>query len=199
VLVSALLQGEHLISQPTRVVDDSDAYAVYASILPIGFSSGHKGVSRVALLQETRPKFTCPREETIGPEWREAWQNYKKENASVRTLLPTFDLGVPYSLVSLAEVKSLLRQAGHDGKEIRGGWSEAYAGFPNGKLLTVSAVGFDTLKTRAIVTLQYNCGLSIDPRSIEYDCHGGWQIALLRVNGRWVLPDGNVPGCVWIA
>lgn len=142
--------------------------------------------------------MTCPREETVEPEWRPLWESYKKENTSVRRLLPNFDLGLPYVLVSLTEVRNLLVQAGNDGKTIRGGWSEAYTSFPNGKLLALSAVGFDEFKTRAMVTVQYNCGLSRDPRSLEYDCHGGQHIVLLKEGGRWVRPKGKVPGCSWI-
>jgi hypothetical protein len=194
-----LLAGPPVHAQTGAPINDLDAYAVYASLLPISFGTDDTDRSRIALLQETRSKLTCPREEMFSAEWRTVWESYKRENTRVRSLLPNVDLGLPYVLVTLAQVRNLLMQAGNDGKTIRGGWSEAYTSFPNGRLLAVSAVGFDESKARAIVTVQYNCGLSRDPRSLEYDCHGGEQIALRKENGgRWMRAT-EVPTCGWIA
>jgi hypothetical protein len=185
-------------AQVANVIDDPEMYAVYTSVLPSGFGSADKTLGRFAFLQETRSKMTCQPEETIQPEWRPIWESYKRENTSTRSLLPCFNLGLPYVLVSLAEVKVLLAQAGNDGTALRGGWPEAYTRFPNGKLLAVSAVGFDELKTRAVVSVQYNCGLSRNPQSLEYDCHGGYNATLLKEDGHWVLAKANAPSCAWI-
>jgi hypothetical protein len=202
IVAFASIPARHAGAQVADVIDDPEAYAVYASVLvlPNKFGYGDQDLTRVALLQETRSRFTCPPEKTIEPEWRPLWDSYKKENSRTRTLLPNFNLGMPYALVSLAEVRLLLEQAGNDGKTLRGGWPQAYFRFPNGKLLAVSAVGFDELKTQAMVTVQYNCGLSRNPQSLEYDCHGGVHILLVKEEGRWVRSKGKFPiDCAWIA
>ena len=195
VLIALRLAASQVDAQAADVIADPEAYVVYASILPTTFSSGDRDLSRIALLQETRGHLTCPRG-TIEPEWRSAWASYKRENARVRTFLPKFDLGLPYVLVTLADVKALLVRAGNDGKRVRGGWSEAYTRFPNGKLLAFSAVGFNESKNRAVVTVQYNCGLSRVPLALEYDCDGGQHIPLAKQAGRWVR--AKIAACHWM-
>jgi len=190
----AAVRPSHVDAQSSNAIDDPEAYRVYSTVLPMPFSSGDKPVDRLAILQETRSTKVCPRAETLPQEWRPVLESYARENARVRALLPGFDVGLPYTLVSLADVKRSLLQAGNDGKTLRGGWPEAYAQFPNGKLLAVSAVGFDELKTRAMVVVQYNCGLSRDPQSLEHDCHGGGSVLLEKDQGRWVRAKG-LGGC----
>jgi hypothetical protein len=179
-------------------IDDPESYAVYSVVLPIPFSSPEKAVDRFAILQETRSVTACPSAERLPQEWRPVLESYTKENTRVRRILPGFDVGLPYALVGLAEVKSLLVQAGNDGKTLRGGWPEAYAQFPNGRLLAVSAVGFDQSRTRAMVVVQYNCGLSQNYQPFGHDCHGGRSILLQKQEGRWTLAKG-VDSCGWIA
>lgn len=123
------------------------------------------------------------------------FESYKRENAIQRTLLPGFDLGMPHVVVTFEEVKGLLQRAGNDGRTIRGGWSEAYASFPGGELFTVSAVGFNRDKTRAMVTVLYNCGASLDPPRINSDCGGFSTIPLEKVEGRWIHAAGSGAGC----
>jgi hypothetical protein len=182
----------------TDVIDDSEAYAVYSMALPIPFSSPEKAIDHFAILQETRSVTACPSAERLPQEWRPVLDSYTKENARVRTVLPGFNLGLPYFLVSLAETKRLLVQAGNDGKTLRGGWSEAYAQFPNGRLLAVSAVGFDESRSRAMVVVQYNCGLSQAYQPFGNDCHGGHTLLLEKKEGRWALAKG-LDSCLWIA
>ena len=133
----------------------------------------------------------------MDPEWRSVWLAYEQANSVVRFLRADADLGLPYTLVSLATVKQLLLKAGNDGTETRGGWTEAYTSFPNNKLLAVSSVGFDASKTRAIVALQYNCGLQKESTIRNYDCHGGEHVRLVKQQGRWE-PVLN-GACGWIA
>jgi hypothetical protein len=55
-------------AQSADVINDPEAYAVYAAVLPIRPSSGDKRLTNVALLQETRAVTHCPREDAIQPE-----------------------------------------------------------------------------------------------------------------------------------
>jgi hypothetical protein len=200
-LAMALLGWSTIASAQRRdVVDEPEAYSIYASVLPIKFGTGDTDLSRIALLGETRRKLACS-EETIQPEWRSVWEDYKKANSRVRALLPrSLTLAVPYQLIPLATVKSLLAKSGFDGKTQRGGWSQAYTTFPNGKLLALSAVGFNDAKTRAVVTVQYNCGMSFDVRSFDYDCHGGLHLALVKQDERWIRAAGRHGlSCVWVS
>ena len=167
-------QSRRILAQASEVIDDPEVYAVYASVLPARFSSGDTDLTRVAVLQETRSHMNCLPQ--FGQEWNPVVENYKQENARVRTLLPGFNLGLPYTLVAPAILSSPDAQT--------------YARYPNGKLLSLSAVGFDETKTRALVTVQYACG---------FNCGGGWHILKQKDGGRWVQPKDNVPTCTWIS
>ena len=165
--------SERIFSQTENVIDDREAYAVYASILPARFTSGDTNLTAVALSQQTRAEAQClPKAE----EWRVVVESYQRENARPRLLLPGFDLGVAYTLVSAAERPVPSR--------------DYYAQFPNGKLLSFSAVGFDQTRTRALVTVQYGCG---------FNCAGGWTVLREKNGDRWTEPNGNVETCTWIA
>ncbi len=179
-------------------MDDREAYAVYAAVLRSGFSLPRPPVLHLAVMRETRRHLACGREESITSEWRPVWEHYKTANSGVRTLLPHFDLELPYvviNLVSVDEVHRLLVQAGRDGKTARNGWPEAHRSFPNGRLVTFSAVGFDESKTRAWVTVQYNYGLSPNPDALEHDCHEGQHIVLVKEAGSWVQSQAM---CEWM-
>lgn len=178
------------------MVDDPDAYAVYAAVIQRPFSSGDKPLSSVAILEETRSQSNC--QSKVDPEWQPVWLAYDRANSVVRFLRSDADLGLPYTLISLATVKDLLLKAGNDGTRTRGGWTEAYTSFPNNKLLAVSSVGFDPSKTRAIAALQYNCGLHKESVIRDYDCHGGGHVPLVKTEGRWARAS-NVSACGWIA
>jgi hypothetical protein len=190
--------SNHIVANASDEIDDAEAYRVYSVVLPIPFSSPEKAVDHFEILRETRSRNACPLADRLPQEWRSVVESYTNENVRVRTLLPGFDVGLPYGLVSLAHVKDLLLRAGNDGKTLRGGWPEAYAEFPNGKLLAVSAVGFDETKTRAMVVVQYNCGLSRDYQPFQHDCHGGRSVLLERQQGGWMLAKGR-ESCGWIS
>ena len=75
-----------LTAQTANVVSEPEAYAVYRTLVPITFSSGDTNRTRIALLAETRSYGGCPFK--VDSSWQRAWENYKVENASVRTYLP---------------------------------------------------------------------------------------------------------------
>jgi hypothetical protein len=49
------------LAQAAEVIEDSEAYAVYASVLPIKFSSVDVEPTRITLFEETRSNLDCPR------------------------------------------------------------------------------------------------------------------------------------------
>jgi hypothetical protein len=66
-----------------------------------------------------------------------------------------------------------------------------------GRLVALSAVGFDATKTRAMVTVQYNCFPSMEPGVNTQLCHQGNQVMLEKQVDRWV--PSKVGACGWIA
>jgi hypothetical protein len=185
------MPGQHIRAQVRDVVDDPDAYAVYASIMPARFVFG-SDVTRVAVLKETRADMRClPR---FGPDWDVVVENYKTANAHVRTLQPGFSLGLPYHLISGAYLEQLHADSSeYIENELSGRRSERpppFARFPGGKVLFLSAVGFNTTKTRALVTVQSTCG---------FDCSQGWHILREKVGDRWVSPAAIREECSWIS
>jgi hypothetical protein len=186
----------------TEVIDDPEAYAVYAAVLPIRFGSGDTPLFSVTLLQETRAVADCPREEDIQPQWRLVVESYRKENSRVRILQPGFELGVPYDLITVEALRTLMRGAGYDFSKLpisNSVGSEVFRRFPGGRLFTVSAVGFDSEKTRAMVTLQRDCFPSLSISTQNQHCHTGRQLLLEKQDGRWVQAKGVGGGCGWVA
>jgi hypothetical protein len=75
--------------------------------------------------------------------------------------------------------------------------AEVFSGLKGGRLVALSAVGFDAAKTRAMVTVQYNCFPSMEPGVNNQLCHQGSQVMLEKQAGGWV--PSKVGGCGWIA
>ncbi len=174
-------------AQP-NTIDDPDAYAVYASVLAEPSFRDDAAASEIAIFEETRAHTDClPRaaEREVGPEWAAVVKSYREQNARPRRLLPGFNLGMRYWLISQSELERQL--AAHPGVG-RTGDGLVYAQFPRGKLFFLSAVGFDATRMRALVTVQHTCG---------FDCWGGSHILRVRNGERWVQPAGDVSTCTW--
>ncbi len=119
--------------------------------------------------------------------------NHKKENAGIRALRPDAELGRPYSLVSIADLRSLMRSAGYDlskfsGQQSPGG--QVFRGFPGGRFIAFSAVGFDEQKTRAMVTVQYDCFPAAENQPPYRVCHEFRQVMLEKHEGKWIAARG---------
>lgn len=188
-------------AQSDDVIADPESYAVFAAALAIGKAENGRPADRVALLQETRAVTTCPDEKDVPPEWRPVLANHKKENAGIRALRPDADLGRPYSLVSIADLRSLMRKAGYDLSKSSGEMSpgaQVFSGFPGGRLVAFSAVGFDQQKTRAMVTVQYNCFPTAENQPPYRYCHEFRQLMLEKHEGKWVR-SRSVVTCFGIA
>jgi hypothetical protein len=64
--------------------------------------------------------------------------------------------------------------------------SEVFRSFPGGRLLAFSAVGFDERKTRAMVTVQYDCFPGPENESPSQYCHQYDQVLLEKHDGKWI-------------
>jgi hypothetical protein len=187
-------------AQTDEIINDSDAHAVYASVVQMGAG---KPLTVVALLQETRAGMDCLREEgdkKLQPEWRSVVESFWRENARVRIIREGFDLGVPYSIVTVTQLRKLMRDAGYSKQSpiTNAPGADVFARFPGGRLVALSAVGFNAEKTRAIVAMQFDCFPSWTGKE-HAACHEGRHIAVEKKDGRWnVVPSVRI-GCVWTA
>lgn len=204
VCMLGIMPGRHqasVVTQDVEVVEDTEAYAVYRAILRTKFSSGETELTHITLLQETRAgSMDCLRDENIQPEWRSVVENYRSVNARVRRIQAGRDLGVPYTLLTWAELTRMMRDAGYDLSKFSGRQSpgaEVFSRLKGGRLMALSAVGFDATKTRAMVTVQYNCFPSMEPGVNTQLCHQGNRVMLEKQGDRWVPSKGG--GCSWIA
>jgi hypothetical protein len=173
-------------AQSDDVIVDVESYAVFAAALA---TSGLEAVDRVAVLQETRAITTCPAEEAVPPEWQPVVTSHKKENAVVRTLRSGADLGRPYSIVSIGDLRSRMRAAGYDLSTFSGQQSpgaKIFRSLPGGRLVAFSAVGFDERKTRAMVTVLFDCFPTAENQPPYQSCREYQQLMLEKQKGKWV-------------
>ena len=205
VFIVAAIPSGTARSQTSQIITDPEAYAVYASVVPEMSGIGGSPLTELALLQETRAGSDCvgqDRDKKLQPEWRPVVDSYRKENARARIIQGGFNLGVPYSIVTVAQLRQLMRDAGYSkhSPPSNGLGLDVFARFPSGRLVAFSAVGFNAERTRAIVAMQYNCLPSWEPGTQSARvCYEGQHFALEKKGGHWnIVHDAHV-GCRWIA
>jgi hypothetical protein len=190
VLPSAAAQAPG--SPAPRPVDEEEAYAVYAVVLPTERWKAY------VVQAETDVMQPCVRS---GPEferWRDVVEDFLRENEKTRLLLPRPPLVEPYRIVSQAEIAASLRDLeGPSPRTLgdgdpRGPWSGFYARFPNsGGYAKLSAVGFDERKQRAMVYVAHLCGML---------CGGGRNHLLEKKDGVWREVLGSeLNACLWMS
>ena len=202
VLTGSATQSLPVNIQTSEVINDSEVYAVYAAAVRTKFAEGDKPV--LTLLQETRAGADCltqERDKRLPPDWRSVVESYRRENARVRTIRGGFDLGVPYSIVTVAEVRKLMADAGYSKRSPRSNapGANVFARFPGGRLVALSAVGLNAEKTRAMVAIQADCFPSWTPGTEHARCQEGRHVALEKKDGRWTIVQGVRVGCIWAA
>lgn len=191
--------------EASQVIDDPEAYAVYAAVLPTALSTRDKPLTVLTLLQKTRAGMDCigpEKDKKLQPGWRPVVENYRKENARVRLIQSGRSLDVEYSVVTLAQLRTLMQNTGYSRRSPRSNapGADVFARFPGGRLVALSAVGFNSEKTRAMVAMQYDCFPSLEPRSDSAAvCYEGKHITLEKQAGRWRVVAPNVLGCFWVA
>jgi len=168
---------------PAAAVEDPAAYAVYAAVLPAGPDAKRREPTRYVVRRESvRCTLTGEPED---PAWRPVIANYATANAQPRVLREGFSLGRPYTVVPQAEIAALF-------VPVEQGWArfyERYAGVQGYDAM--SAVGFDTAKTLAVVSVENHC---------HYLCGHGRTVFLRKTSGTWqptAVP--GVQGCQWVS
>jgi hypothetical protein len=195
--------SSQMAAQSGTAITDPDAYAVYRAAFALpGFTDFRNSIDGIALLDETRFE-ECAVNPNTPAEWLQLLSDFRAQNATARTYMPAMlDLGVPVELVPLATVTALLKSVGFGTPGIvRGGWGEAYDGFPQRTLLTFSAVGFNADKSLAMITVARDCGLSGEGRRIASgDCHRFNTFMMRREQGQWIPAHGPLARqCIGVA
>jgi hypothetical protein len=108
---------------------------------------------------------------------------YRDANKKEWLLQPTFARTIPYELVPWVSIKEIFE------KNDRGGWKDFYKQYPysNGYIY-LSAVGFSTDKTIAIVNYGFACGGL---------CGGSTYHFFRRNNGTWVEFEWKGTACAF--
>jgi hypothetical protein len=176
-----------------RTVEDPEAYAVYASLLPKEWPIVVARATRLVIQRETATYDDClPQGPPMQREWSAALKNYRQENATVRSVLPGRALGYPYEVVPRADIVAIFEAP--DGPELRSPrpWDPFYRRYPDsGGYMQFSAVGFDEAKTRALVYIAHHCGNL---------CGGGTHHFLEKVSGQWrETRPKDVSMCMWMS
>jgi hypothetical protein len=199
-IVLSLLRSTHVVAQAPDVIDDPDAYAVYGAILQTQFRPSGTAPTSVTLLQETRRETRCARTAKVPDDWRETFESYRREIGRVRLIQQGFQLGLSYSVITMAELRTSMQTAGYDltrfsGKQSPG--AEVFARFPGGRLVAFSAVGFNATKNQAMLTVHFDCFPSLEPGAENSPCHQYDQVMMEKQQGRWV--KARLGGCGGIA
>jgi hypothetical protein len=182
-------------AEPSPVITDPEAYAVYAAVLPRSvLREDHP--EPIAIQLETFPgPEDCPRAALITDEWRAAVDDYQKQNAVTRFIRPGFNLGKKYSLIPWADLRQMLTKEGYlspDAPETNAPGARIFLRFPGGAVVVLSAVGFNPERTRAMVSVQRNCIL----KDGHVVCEAVHTVGLRKTDGRW---DPSGIGCHSIA
>jgi hypothetical protein len=135
----------------------------------------------LVLLNETGTRSGCvPTGPFIDEHWQEAIADHLRVNGEPRRVLSGRDIGVSYAVSSREDVDSLMSKDPTDALVQR--WDGYYRRHPDsGGFIQLSAVGFDRLRTRAVVYVAHSC---------DVQCGGG-TYHLLEKNGtdwRLLLP-----------
>ncbi|MGD9904564.1 MAG: hypothetical protein AB7U83_13955 [Vicinamibacterales bacterium] len=135
---------------PSPAAPRATAYDVYRAVL--GTRTPGRGEALV-VLDETTTFASCSARigGGVGDEWRSALEHYHAENSRPERLDPGQWLGLSTVFINRARFEALL-------SPMRG-WQDFHAEYPGGVLLTLSAVGFDPDRTRAVVQIGTQCGL----------------------------------------
>ena len=185
-LASAAATG----AQPTaaKPLEDPEAYAVYAALLPNQWAVRHAKATILVFQQETGTYPQClPSGPLLNTEWKPVVDSYRTENEHGRLLQPGFPLGIPYMVVRRAEIKATFTTVPNDPQF---GWTGFYARYPNSKGYMVASVpGFDGNRRRAMVYMGHSCGPV---------CGGGTYHLLEKTDGSWrEIRAAGITSCAW--
>lgn len=167
---------------------DPEAYAVYAAVLPKIWNWELHEPKSLVFREETEFSATesadnlcIEGDKEFYSTWGSTLKAYATVNQVPRRLLRMFPVDKTYILVPERELNELLRKS-H--------WRGFYARYPDAKsYVSMSSVGFNAQRTKALLTMTYNCGML---------CMEGTYYLMEKQNGTWVRASvPNVTSCAW--
>ena len=174
--------------KPTPV-DDPEAYAVYASLLPNEWTVTVAKAKRLVVQEETATNWQCmPSGKPLETDWKPVLDSYRAANASIRSIRGNQPLGLPYDVVPSAVIGAAFEKPIPNG--VYDGWGGFYRKYPDsGGYMQFSAVGFDADRTRAMVYVAHSCGGL---------CGGGMHHLLQKIDGAWrEAKIDDLVQCTW--
>src|SRR5262249_7441755 len=113
--------------------------------------------------------------------WGSTLKAYVTGNQTSRRLLPMFPIEKTYILVPEEDLKNLIEESG---------WEGFYVRYPEAKsYVSMSSVGFNAQKTKAVLTMTYSCGTL---------CMEGTYYLMEKKHEKWVEARlSHVTSCKW--
>ena len=162
-------------AQQLGVIKDTEAYAIYSEVVPRAWSADSP--AEVVLQRETTVDAICEIGGLPDLEWNAAKDDLREQNAQPRLLQPLLSLGAPYRFISRSQIEA-------DDARLALKYPGILQERPESiQFVAVSAVGFNSARTKAIVYVRGRRSGSVH--------------FLERQNGRWVRP--TIGSCRWIA
>ena len=157
----------------SKPYEDPEAYAVYSALLSPNSDKQAVMAQRTLVFENCYQPDDKWREE-LGP----VVENYKKINQD-RWDLVDANIRFPHKLISAEEMRMFFS------KGAKAGWKKFNRKYPDKALLLVSAVGFNSDKTVAMVATESDCGPL---------CGSGGMSFLRKVDGVWrkFYPSGTI-------
>ena len=179
--------------QTVAKVEDPDAYAVYSVVFTPEPGEKPAKPRRLIIRAETSdyPRFSSEPDGCLEPDsenearLRPLIDSYRKANKIRSVLQQKFNFPFEYELVPSETIDGFFKSKGP------GGWAGFYKRFPNsGGYVEMSAVGFNSDKTLALMYAGHSCGGL---------CGGGAYHFFKKVDGKW--KEFNWPGisCTWVS
>jgi len=183
-MMSCLLPQTAAVTKDESIApyNDADAYEVYAAIVPSQWQTRVTKAKTLVILSPTKSYKMClvpekESEELITP----AIADYVKLNEKTWLLQQqNFKLPTPPKLINSDELKSLFE---------RGKWASFYRQYEDSDgVIELSAVGFNSDKTVAVVYMGHSCGAL---------CGGGGFHVLQKTDGKWAPSEWQGESCQW--
>ena len=160
--------------------EDAEAYEVYSAIIPTGWLWQVQKAKSLVIRSETKGYKMCLRPEAESEKIiAQAISEYVMLNEKTWLLQRQFSIEKPYELIAYDGLKPALQLGGwksfHDLHSNSGGW------------IGLSAVGFNTDKTIAVVYMEHTVGGG----------GGGGFHVLRKKDGKWVPLKWKGHACAW--
>jgi hypothetical protein len=146
----------------------------------------------LVIQQETVTSWVCtPTGKVFEADWKPILDSFKAANSNTRAVLPGYSLGQPYIVAVRRDIEKAWEPTPAEGPVYLSEFFSRRFPESGGGFIQVSAVGFDSGKTRAMVYMAYHCGAL---------CGGGMHHLLEKVDGVWRrarIPD--LSNCSWMS